>query len=288
MFHRCKLTCRLEHLLATFLLYGLFAGWAPTTLGEIVVPLEPGQEIVTLDTRPGVTMRVLLVKPDAAPNGIFILFPGGNGQLMGRSGRIGREFGRLGAAHLFAEQGFIAAVVDAPSDQAGELSSRFRTSNEHVEDARKIIDFLGQKWSKPSFLMGHSRGTLSVAHLAGSLKDSRIEGIVLTGSLAIKSKAGYFSLSELRMDQITIPVLFVHHREDGCPTTPFDVAVQLQNRLANSRRIGFIEVLGGEGGSPDPCSGRSYGHGFSGKEREVVKAITDWAMGKPIPDRIGP
>ncbi len=29
-------------------------------------------------------------------------------------------------------------------------------------------------------------------------------------------------------------------------------------------------------------------HGFIGKESEVVKVITDWAQGKPIPDKVGP
>ncbi len=39
---------------------------------------------------------------------------------------------------------------------------------------------------------------------------------------------------------------------------------------------------------PRDPSQMSYVHVFSGKEREVVAAITDWVSGKPVPDRIGP
>jgi hypothetical protein len=58
----CSLGGRLhtgvEFWLLTFLLYGFISGAGPTTLKELV-GLEPGHEIVTLNTRPGVTVRVL-------------------------------------------------------------------------------------------------------------------------------------------------------------------------------------------------------------------------------------
>lgn len=287
MFTQRHISCEFSLLVVGFL---LLCGWivscAPAMLPKFVGSLGPGQEIVTLNTRPRITVRVLLATPNTTPKGIFVLFPGGQGRLISQRGQLTTGFGQ--SFQLFVDQGFIAAVVDTPSDQAGELSSHFRTSNEHLEDARKIIDFLGQKWSKPIFLMGHSRGTLSVAHLPRSLKDSRIQGIILTASLAIRSKDGYLSLSELRMDQITLPALFVHHRDDGCPTTPFNVAVQIQNRLTNSPKVNFIEVFGGKPEEDDPCRGWKDHHGFYGLEHEVVKAITDWALGSSVPERIGP
>jgi hypothetical protein len=56
---------------------------------------------------------------------------------------------------MFHELGFVAAIVDVPSDQpygtwAGD---RFRTSRDHLEDVKKIIDFINQKWPKPVFLI---------------------------------------------------------------------------------------------------------------------------------------
>jgi hypothetical protein len=37
----------------------------------------------------------------------------------------------------------------------------------------------------------------------------------------------------------------------------------------------------------DPSQRKDYTHGFSGKEHDVVTAITDWAVGRRAPDRIG-
>jgi hypothetical protein len=76
--------------------------------------------------------------------------------------------------------------------------------------------------------------------------------------------------------------------------TSFEAAYRQHHRLIESSRVNFIEVLGGDqsraiGCKPrDPAFGLSWAHGFSGKEREVVRAITDWVTGEPVPDQIGP
>jgi pimeloyl-ACP methyl ester carboxylesterase len=220
------------------------------------------------------------------PKGIFLLFPGGTGLVWTPRVKLRESFPVV--AHLFAEQGFVAAVVDAPSDQpSGFASGRaFRGSKEHAEDARKTIDLLSQKWPKPIFLLGHSSGGLSVAHIAITLKDERIKGIVLAatgGGLADELK--------IPLEKVTLPVLYIKHRHDDCSS--FEGASQLYSRFIKSPRRKFIEVLGGDnpgncGGAPLNPGVTSYTHYFSGKEREVVKAATDWAMGKQIPDRIGP
>ena len=240
-----------------------------------------------LGTRPGVTVRVLLITPNA-PKGIFLFFPGGEGYLVTIEGRPKWLYTRL-----FPEQGFMTAVVDVPSDQPYGMigGDRFRSSIEHLEDVKKIIEFVSQKWSKPIFLIGHSAGTTSVAYLGTVLKDHRIGGVVLTGALGELGPRAV-SLATLPLHNITYPVLFVHHKEDPCAS--FEAAYRQHQRLVNSPRVSFIEVLGGDRSREIPCSpvdasrGKSYAHGFSGKEREVVRAITDWVTGKPVAGRIGP
>ena len=93
--------------------YGVIIGAVPKVVG----PLEPGHEIVTLDTRPGITMRVLLAVPSVAPKGSFIFFPGGSGQLVGEDGQVRQGFSGQEGTRLIAEQGFVAVLVDWPSDQ---------------------------------------------------------------------------------------------------------------------------------------------------------------------------
>ncbi|MEK6716445.1 MAG: alpha/beta hydrolase, partial [candidate division NC10 bacterium] len=81
------------------------------------------EELQTIATRPGVTQPFLLVKPDRPPVASVILFAGGNGQLALSAwatggGKRGNFLVRSRA--LFAERGFLAAVVDAPSDRTAD------------------------------------------------------------------------------------------------------------------------------------------------------------------------
>jgi pimeloyl-ACP methyl ester carboxylesterase len=192
---------------------------------------------------------------------------------------------------MFPELGFTTAIVDMPSDKPAWAGDRFRTSTEHVEDVKKIIEFMNQTWPTPLFLIGHSAGTISVGHVAATLSDERLSGIVFTGAPSL--------LARLPLHQIVYPALFVHHKDDTCAS--FQLAYEQHQRLRKSPRVAFIEALGGEprsdircrrpdaADSPaDPSQRKDHTHGFSGREREVVAAITRWAVGKPTPDRIGP
>jgi len=268
-------------------LLGLLIAGCASALPELKV-LGPGEEVVTLSTRPGVTVRLLLITPNIDPKGVFIFFLGGEGYLVSPEGRPKALYTRG-----LPGRGFVTTLVDVPSDRPFGMvgGDRFRTGKEHLEDVKKIIDFVHQKWPVFIFLIGHSAGTTSVAYVATVLKDHRIGGVVLTGALGdLGPKA--VSLATLPLHTITYPALFIHHKEDPCAN--FEAAYQQHRRLINSPKVNFIEVLGGNRSIEIPCSpidpsrGKSYAHGFSGKEREVVAAITDWVSGKPVPDRIGP
>jgi acetyl esterase/lipase len=272
---------RVKYFLASFL-WSMSTGCA-ASLPEIKGPLLAGEELITLATRPGVTVRILLVTPNATPKGVLLFFPGGEGYLVNaENGRPKRLFIRE-----FREQGFLTAIVDVPSDQPFGMigGDRFRRSEEHVEDVKKIIDFVYQKWPIPIYLLGHSAGATSVAYLAAVLKDDRVGGVILT------SAVGEGSLGMVALHTVTYPALFFHHRADPC--TSFAAAYQQHRRLVNSPRVSFVEVLGGDQSSPIGCKPRnprstSYEHGFSGKRHEVVTVITEWMTGGPVPEKIGP
>ena len=243
---------------------------------------------VSIPTRPGVNVNVLLAEPTTEPQGIFVLFPGGPGLITGRGGQVIEAFPRQ--PQLFAEHGFIIAVVDAPSDQQprGFSDGRdFRVSKEHAEDAKKVIEFLSQKWSKPIFLLGHSSGNVSAMHVALTLKDPRIKGIVFAAFA--NATADRFKVP---LEEVSYPVIFIHHRDDNC--TSFQLTQERQKRFIKSSKITFVEVLGGDRTIAVPCTplnpslGTSSTHVFSGKEREVIKVATDWATGKRVPNRIDP
>jgi hypothetical protein len=88
------------------------------------------------------------------------------------------------------------------------------------------------------------------------------------------------------VSRITLPVLLVHHRDDGCKVCPFQEAVALKNKLSASSKVNFVEVQGGDPPQSGPCKAMSY-HGFLGREDLVVRVIADWIAGKQVPAQIG-
>jgi len=247
-------------------------------------PATASQRIETIETRPGITMRLLLNTPETSAKGAMVMFPGGRGanHFEEKDGKIllGKNF-LVRSSPEFVKRGYAIVIVDVPSDQPNGMSDNFRNSPEHAEDIKRVITFLAGQGLKPAYLVGTSRGTLSVAYLAAVLRDDRIKGIVLTSSLA-----GPGFLGTLPLRQIGYPVLIVHHRSDGCKETQFNEALQLKSWISKSPRVDFVEVRGGSWPKSDPCEALSY-HGFLGMEEQVVQVITDWASGKAVPSKIG-
>jgi hypothetical protein len=259
-----------------------------TVLVLLGVTNEASSQATRIDTRPGITVHLLVAVPKTEPKGAFVIFPGGPGLVWLRNGQLRQDFPVV--PEIFAEQGFVAAVVHAPSDHPKGFAAgrEFRAQKEHVEDARKIVDYVAQKWNIPIFLLGHSSGDASVTNIVLSLQDERIKGIVMAAP-----GVGAIPRFKIPIEEVAVPVLGIKHKEDNCSS--FELAFKQHSRFVKSPRASFVEVLGGDRSTESSCGGgelnpggRSYTHGFSGKEREVVKTITEWALGNAVPARIGP
>ncbi len=258
---------------------------------------EAEQSIQKIETRPGVTIKFLLHTPVTASKGTLLLFPGGHGegQFSEHNGQItlGSNF-LVRTSPLFVQKGFAVAIIDVPSDQEDGMSDSFRRSPNHAQDIKKIIEFLKEKKLGPFYLVGTSRGTISAGYLAAVLKDEALKGVVLTSTMGTQFIGG------LPLENISIPVLLMHHRDDGCSATPIGEAFDLKGRLIGSPKVDFIMAYGGS--SPedslhlsgkhaakmmaDPCKAMSH-HGYIGIEQKAVNAITDWLSGKPVPPKVG-
>jgi len=107
------------------------------------------------------------------------------------------------------------------------------------------------------------------------MTENHIKGVILTSSF-----------NDLGFEATKYPVLFLHHQDDGCGSTLHEGAWQWYERVSSPRKA-FVTVRGGDTPRGRVC-GAFAEHGFIGKESEVVKVITDWAQGKPIPNTIGP
>ena len=234
------------------------------------------EEVRTIATRPDVTQSFLLIKPDAPPAASIVLCTGGEG-VAGvqrfRNPKWGQGNFLVRNRRLFAEHGFLVAVVDVPSDHATGYGS-FRASQEHAQDIAGVIAELRREAPGPAWVVGTSMGTVSAANVAARLKEGGPDGLVLTASVTRTSRMVRVSLKDVDLDDIRVPTLVVHHENDGCVVTPFPDARVLPRGLKKAPKTEFLAF---QGGSPvgNPCEGHAY-HGFMGIDAEVVKAIADW------------
>jgi dienelactone hydrolase len=243
---------------------------------------ETPARVVDVPTRQGVTERLLLLTPDN-PRAAVILFAGGHGGLqISSTGALGWGGGNflVRARELFAAQGLLVAVVDAPSDrQSRPFLSGFRQTREHVSDIKAVIAWLRQQASVPVWLVGTSRGTQSAAFIGTELAPTRggPDGLVLTSSI-LTDAPGSRAVPDMRLDHVVVPVLVVHHKEDGCRLCAYSELPRLMKRLSATPRKELITFEGGASRG-DPCEAFAH-HGFNGLEREVVARIADWIVAR--------
>jgi dienelactone hydrolase len=238
------------------------------------------QRVVDLPTRPGVTQRMLVLSPQH-PQAAVILFAGGHGGLqIGPSGSFDWGEGNflVRTRRLFAEAGLLAIVVDAPSDrQSPPYLAGFRQRPEHAEDIKAVIRWVRGQAKIPVWLVGTSRGTQSAAYCATELNGPEgPDGLVLTSTILIDDKER--PVPAMPLDKLRIPVLVVHHEQDGCKHCPFGDIPGLMKKFSNSPRKQLLTFRGGENRG-DPCEARAY-HGFNGLDRAVVRQIARWILAK--------
>lgn len=273
---------RLSALLAGLLLLGC-AGSVQELAGPAdAVPVTyeeafPAQYITT-SRRAGARQPFLLLRPPH-PVAAVVLFTGGEGVVGISPAGVKRPGNFLvRTRRLFAQQGFLVAVVDPPSDRAN--LDGFRTRSAHALDIKGVIAYLRQQADVPVWLVGTSYGTVSAAKVADYLADGGgPDGIVLTSSLFRPARIGD-SVWDADPARIRVPVLIVHHRQDRCWATPFSDAQGYLERLTAAPAK---ELLALEGGGPTRggfCEPYDY-HGFVGIERQAVDGIAAWIKSHP-------
>lgn len=239
------------------------------------------QRVVDIPTRPSVTQRMIVLKVDN-PKAAVMLFAGGHGGLqISPTGSMKWGDGNfvVRSRQMFADQGLMVVVVDAPSDrQSPPYLGGFRQESDHVADIKAVIAWLKQQISIPVWLVGTSRGTQSAAFIATQIAPSEggPDGIVLTSSILADTRSR--PLPKMPLGKIQVPTLVVHHRQDGCAHCRYEDLPQLMEKLTAVPRR---ELLTFEGGitKGDPCQAMAY-HGFNGIEKEVVTKIAEWITRK--------
>ncbi len=232
--------------------------------------------VVDLPSRPGVTVRYLWQSPEKPMAAVILLVGGNGGVRLGADGRLGGMGGNFLARTRaqFVQQGLAVALMDAPSDrQAPPFLSGFRQTPEHIEDLKALIADVRHRGQRPVALVGTSRGTQSAAAAAVALAQSGgPDALVLTSTILTdpQSKA----VPKMDLNALRIPVLVMHHQQDGCKhCAPSDLPALLEKLPAGYQ----VRMYEGGNNVGDPCEAMAY-HGFNGLEPTVVQDLATWLV----------
>ncbi len=241
---------------------------------------EVTQRVVDIPTREGVTQRIAVLAPKE-PAATVILFAGGHGGLQispGGSFEWGEGNFLVRTRQLFADRNLLVVVVDAPSDrQRPPYLGGFRQTAEHVADIKATIAWARAQVSVPVWLVGTSRGTQSAAFVATQLTGTAgPDGLVLTSTILSDDKGR--PVPAMPLAQLQIPVLVVHHEQDGCQHCRCSDIPVLMQKLDQAPRKELLTFKGGQNRG-DPCEAMAY-HGFNGLEQDVVAQIAAWITAK--------
>ncbi len=220
------------------------------------------QERVDLPTRPGVTLPVYITAAPT-PKASVILFPGGSGVIV----QVRNNF-LLRVAPQFVAQGMTVAVIDTPSDRPSGMGAQARATTEHVTDIAAVVAMLKARSPAPIWLIGTSRGSISAANAAANIGPPHIAGLVLSSSV------WQGGMASVVLDQIRMPVLVVHNRDDGCRESPFSDTAAMMGRMRQATAKELVAVSGGtlRSGPSDALSP----HGYYTIEDQVMPAMIAW------------
>jgi len=259
------------------------AAVAALAIGMCVASFADAAEtVVDIPTRPGQSVRAVLIEPDTAPKAAVILIAGGSGRLdITLDGRIlsnaGNQVVRTRAD--YARAGFLTLVPDiAPDFKVGNkgVESGFRWSAEHGRDIGALVAWLRAR-VPAVHLVGTSRGALSVGNAAVRLEGAeRPDTIVITSGMLMRvnDKQPSVEISVGHLDRITMPALLVYHERDACFVSPPDKVMPFKALLTKAAVVD-VRMLSGGNTRGDPCEAQSY-HGYLGIDGEVVRTVTGW------------
>lgn len=242
------------------------------------LPLQAAENLLQLESRPGVTIPVFYIKAAQARASV-ILLPGGYGGIGAlRAGKpTGQNF-LVRSRDFFAEAGLNVAVMSKASDW-DDLTYADRITPAHVHDIQVLVDFLHKDTGLPVWLVGTSRGTISATAAAIAFGDEKLAGLVLASSIVNTAVTG--AIPRQALDRIHIPVLLIHHRQDACAICNPGAVPGVLDALKNAPVKKLVWVAGGDNPSGDACGALHY-HGYIGIEKATVDTISAWML-RPTP-----
>ncbi len=199
---------------------------------------------------------------------VVLLFPGGGGMLrLSDDGSTNNFHTFVRSKNLWAQYGIDAVLIDTPYD-LGSGRSHSRSIRDHQQRILRVVRYYQDKLHLPIWIFGHSMGTVSVTEFVNGGKDQEklISGVIV---------AGTYRSASIDAD-VSVPVLAIHHAEDGCANTPFSTSESIIKNRPNQSAAQFVSMEGGvsEG---DVCGSKAY-HGFNQIEAALIKAAAQFIL----------
>jgi len=241
----------------------------------------------TAPARP--SQRAILTLPPAPTDTVLLHFRGNPGYALIktvkdklRGGRTHSWIYRGNVQDQFMQAGIAFALIDCPTDQWGDSPkppattclNDYRGSKQAADDVRRIMAQLGEKHGlKKFYILGHSIGTVPSRWLAINLGKDEVAGIIHSSTINNHSPRGHLLrvIGNLTDDfprkAAGMPMLHLHHEQDGCRSTPYDI-------VQGYAKDNLVTVRGGMN-TGDPC-GATHHHGYEGREDAAAAAVITW------------
>ena len=163
-------------------------------------------------------------------------------------------------------------IFDSPTSL--DLNSKgypaSRGTDDHMVRIDSVVRYYREKLNKPVFLMGHSNGAVSVTeylrYVERNDKPRLLRGLIYSSARSL----AYFK------PPIDLPVQFIHHGNDGCPSSLLSAAQSNFENVKgwNKSETVFTVVTSGEAEGGSPCS--SGFHMYNKAGQEVVRIIENF------------
>ncbi len=212
--------------------------------------------------------RTLLIGA-SNPRAAVLLFPGGGGVAgISDNGSIKSRHTFVRSINMWAQYGIDAVLVDSPYDLGDLKRGNLRGRKDHLSRVDEVVKFYKVKLGLPIWVFGHSMGTSTATFYANTLGESKanLSGIIIAGTI----------LPAFLDSEVGLPVLGIHHLQDGCAGTP----ILATSRIIEGRSSKFIsqlEIIDGGISEGGICDSFAY-HGFNQTEPELVKRAAQFIL----------
>ena len=156
-----------------------------------------------------------------------------------------------------------------------KMSYDDRLNGLHRDKIHKLVNEIRNRNDLPIFLVGISRGAVSVgSYIAEYGKE--VDGVILMSAIYFHdriSKRNAYSMQEVIGRKPKTKILIIHHESDGCKICQPSSAQDFFNTIEGQEKS-LLWVSGGQS-SGDP-HGPFHHHGYEGVENIAVNYLINW------------